>query len=242
MSDADIILYATPSSATIEAEASQMERLPRYGGDYTVTPSDRNIILPIKDMVAAHDITVIGDEDLISENIRDGINLFGVDGSLTPNTGYYEGSMDITPKTTSQILPTNGKVVNGDIKVRAYSPGNIIVTSKTVTPSSDSLSIAFTGINYPPKVFYVQPVTAIAISTTRYILVASHYTSTTVNSISAYKPSSTSTSPTTAVYATTKYTYNANAKTLTVTSPNATTVGYFKGTVQYRLVYAYLNA
>ena len=57
---------------------------------------------------------------LTADNIRKDVTILGVTGTLeTGETDPYTGAMTVTPSTTEQTLPTDGKTVTGDIKVEA---------------------------------------------------------------------------------------------------------------------------
>ena len=58
---------------------------------------------------------------LIPGNIKKDVTLLGVTGTLEEGgeVDPYTGTMTVTPSTTEQTLPTDGKTVTGDIKVEA---------------------------------------------------------------------------------------------------------------------------
>ncbi len=51
-----------------------------YTGVNPIVPGTSDLVIA-KDTYFAKDVMVMGDSDLISENIKDGVNIFGVTGS-----------------------------------------------------------------------------------------------------------------------------------------------------------------
>ena len=62
---------------------------------------------------------------IVAENIKKGVSILGVEGTLDEQGGKlpdYEGATDVTPSLEEQTLATANKSVNSDIIVRAISP------------------------------------------------------------------------------------------------------------------------
>ena len=79
---------------------------------------------------------------LTAENIRKDVTILGVTGTLEAGeTDPYTGAMTVTPSTTEQTLPTDGKTVTGDIKVEAIEEEK----------SQDGISLRLTSPPWEPS-------------------------------------------------------------------------------------------
>lgn len=105
--DGGVILYESGDSANIiasvsesgfiEAGAHTVGNITIHPGG-TITPSRGTLVEHTKNRYVLDDITVEGDENLVAENIKSGVSIFGVAGS-------YEGSLkyDATVKYDSVV-------------------------------------------------------------------------------------------------------------------------------------------
>ena len=100
---------------------------------------------------------------IVAENIKKGVSILGVEGTLDEQGGKlpdYEGATDVTPSLEEQTLTTAGKSVNSDITVKAIEPvydsGVNVVDAVTdeATTATKTTSKAIT--NKSSKV-YVRP-------------------------------------------------------------------------------------
>lgn len=60
----------------------------RYLDAQTITPGTENIVIPAASYLKGAQ-TILGDPDLIPENIKNGVDIFGVKGTCPPNNGKY---------------------------------------------------------------------------------------------------------------------------------------------------------
>lgn len=54
-----------------------------WTGSYTITPTTSNIVIP-EDTVFNETFTVLGDVDLLPKNIKNGIDIFNIQGTADP--------------------------------------------------------------------------------------------------------------------------------------------------------------
>lgn len=77
---------ALSENPTLEEIIDEAERLNNLvidrGGTRTITPSTTNQVLSKGNYKG--DITILGDSDLIASNIKSGVNIFGINGSVKP--------------------------------------------------------------------------------------------------------------------------------------------------------------
>ena len=70
----------------------------------SVTPSSNTqIITPSTGHDGLSSVTVWGDSDLIASNIKNGVNIFGVSGTLISNTVYYNLNQTLTITNSKKI-------------------------------------------------------------------------------------------------------------------------------------------
>lgn len=113
-----------------------------------VSPSTEDlIVLPDKGFDALKSVTVKGDADLISSNIKDGVELFGITGTYTGEPIYFQ-SKEISPsETTTDVFPDTGYNGLSKVTVKGISQtyvGSKVprVTAKTITPgTTDKIAI-----------------------------------------------------------------------------------------------------
>lgn len=111
-----------------------------------------------------------------------------------------------------------------------------VVLVAEATPSANSLTLEFTGLSGEPTLFSVHPKENITLGSTRYILGVDYDGENTVG-IQGYSSGSFMSSSATATYSATAFSWTYANGTLTVTSGNATTGGYFMSGITYQLVY-----
>lgn len=104
-----------------------------------------------------------------------------------------------------------------------------IVTQK---PSSNSTSIAFTGLPGEPKMFAIIPTANITLGTTRYVT-GVVYDGETTHGTYGYRSGSSATS----YYSSSYFRWTYGNGTLTVTATSSTNGGNFTSTANYQLVY-----
>lgn len=107
-----------------------------------VSPSTEDIIvLPDKGFDALKSVTVKGDIDLKAENIKDGVELFGITGTYTGEPIHFQ-SKEISPsETTTDVFPDAGYNGLSKVTVKGISQtyvGSKVprVAAKTITPGT----------------------------------------------------------------------------------------------------------
>ena len=107
-----------------------------------VSPSTEDIIvLPDEGFDALKSVTVKGDIDLKAENIKDGVELFGITGTYTGEPIHFQ-SKEISPsETATDIFPDAGYNGLSKVTVKGISQtyvGSKVprVTAKTITPGT----------------------------------------------------------------------------------------------------------
>lgn len=116
----------------------------------TVTPTKNSQIITADTNYDGLDtVTVNGDENLVAENIAEGISIFGVEGSLSGNSSGYTLD-DFNGSTISGSLTVNGT------KVRAYAFYGFKKVTSISAPNATALEqhafgycTAATSINLP---------------------------------------------------------------------------------------------
>lgn len=107
-----------------------------------VSPSTEDIIvLPDKGFDALKSVTVKGDIDLKAENIKDGVELFGITGTYTGEPIHFQ-SKEISPsETATDVFPDAGYNGLSKVTVKGISQtyvGSKVprVVAKTITPGT----------------------------------------------------------------------------------------------------------
>lgn len=75
-----------------------------YNGPSIITPGTKDIIIP-KNTILSNDLTILGDSDLVSNNIKEGIDIFGITGSASNN--IISGT--ITASSTTSLTINHNK-------------------------------------------------------------------------------------------------------------------------------------
>lgn len=90
----------------------------------TVIPSSSELVITAdKNFDGLKEVTVQGDEDLVPENIKDGVNIFGVQGSLSTSGG---GSSNLGEK----IITSNGEYYAEDDGYDGYNYVDVSVAAE----------------------------------------------------------------------------------------------------------------
>lgn len=107
-----------------------------------VSPSTEDlVVLPDEGFDALKSVTVKGDIDLKAENIKDGVELFGITGTYTGEPIHFQ-SKEISPsETTTDVFPDAGYNGLSKVTVKGISQtyvGSKVprVAAKTITPGT----------------------------------------------------------------------------------------------------------
>lgn len=189
-------------------------------------------------------------------SMLDGVKAYDKTGKLIEGSIQSQAAQTITPKTTDQTIAAgkylsgvqtiegDSNLVAGNIKkgVSIFGvdgsyegeggSGSASVASVESTPTSNALSISFTGLSGEPTMFSVHPKENITLGSTRYVL-GVDYNGETTKGLQGYRASTSAT----ATYSETAFTWKYENGTLTVTSGSATTGGYFGNGFTYELTY-----
>lgn len=169
---------------------------------------------------------LVQDTSLIS--IGDKVRaLSGVEGSMSLNT------MRDKIEAASNEVVTQSSLINQvkETLLEKINAGAIISTA-TVTPTSNSTSINFTGVTDTPVYFCVAPIGNTALSSSsRYAINVVYDGNATVGIYS---------NRTTATYTTNGYSWTYSNGTLNVKSASTSNGGYFKSGTSYQLTYVTL--
>ena len=87
-------------------------------------------------------------KNLTPANIKKDVSVLGVTGeAIVADNGDYTGAVEVTPKTTEQVLKTDEKVVHEDITIKAIEPqyegkdnanlGSYVIQDSTLTEEPD---------------------------------------------------------------------------------------------------------
>lgn len=134
---------ALSTNPTLKEIVDEIERLNNLiinrDGARTITPSTSNQVLSKGNYKG--DITVIGDSDLISSNIRSGKNIFGINGSLVEGIpgGKKWASGSLTPTSNDKFTYVSGSTVymyKVEVTNLSFKPKYIIITDGSKTLSS----------------------------------------------------------------------------------------------------------
>lgn len=106
-----------------------------YDGETTITPSSVSQTLETKDKVVQSNIVVLGDENLKASNIKKGVTIFGVEGTLE---GGQTAKDDIKIINLSQLTSTSDIVSACNGLVEISSDGSLETFSPVAAYNYDS--------------------------------------------------------------------------------------------------------
>lgn len=143
------------------------------------------------------------------------------------------GKVSVSPNIQPITIYESG-IFEAPEGVDGYSPVTVDIKSAdigttTVTPSSNSRSISFTGLSGEPKMFSVCPDGNTSLSS------STRYATNVVYDGSSTRGIYSTTS--TATHTTNGFTWTYNDGTLTISTASTSNGGYFRSNIQYRLTY-----
>lgn len=163
----------------------------------------------------------------IANKIRALLGISGVMGldDMATNLTTTQNNVDAQADLIEQI----SSVLEGKAGTIIIEP---TIAQVSVTPSSNSTSISFTGVTAEPKMFSVSPTGNISLGTTRYVTGVS-YDGTTTHGTYGYRSSSSGTS----YYSASYFTWEYSDETLTIKTSSSTNGGNFKSGTTYIVTY-----
>lgn len=171
--------------------------------------------------------TIKGDPELIAENIRSGVTIFGVEGTHSGSGGV--DTSDATA-TSSDILSGKTAYVNGQKITGGYGIATATANSSSTT---DTASLDYTVKGKPIAWSIIQTINSRDWDNFRFICACnSNGASTSMTTESSYGRQ----------YVYSKYvTSEYKDGTLTVSTSSVTNTGNFRGGITYQLFYIYEN-
>lgn len=123
------IYQGTTKLTSFSSGLSDVKPPENYTGDYLVVPTDQPQILSTKNKKLTSNLKVTADAQLLPENIKEGVELFGVTGTAT--SGFPPNGMSWTQ--------------SGDISFSCIEYGNGLFVG---VDSGGSLEYSSNGINW----------------------------------------------------------------------------------------------
>lgn len=164
----------------------------------------------------------------IADKIR---TLLGISGTM----GLDKMSTNLqtavtTVDTQTDLIAQIEAALEGKTAVAPVTPVTIAAT--TTRPSSNSTSIAFTGVSAEPKLFAICPTGNVTLGSTRYVT-SVIYDGTKTHGLYGYRSGSSATS----YYSASYFTWTYSNGTLTVKTSSSSNGGNFSSAGTYHLVY-----
>lgn len=136
---------ALTENPTLVQIVDEMERLNNLiidrGGARTITPSTSNQVLNKGNYKG--DITVLGDSDLVAENIKKGANIFGVNGLFEGGKKWAMGEATLFREyarfTNNDSLAYVNKI---NVSGLSFKPFMVVITSTAGIPLDGCVTIA----------------------------------------------------------------------------------------------------
>lgn len=161
----------TTSAVTFTAERGYYASdtrlsLYKYTGKTNITPSKSNQALATRSKYVGNDITILGDANLLPENIKNGVSIFGVNGTYTATQNpipYVRGSIkSLTPASIIYYNTTDNYYVyynimqyaeNANEKVPLHSLLVYGSSNSTAPPYYTGLTLLNSSTQSPPRIF-----------------------------------------------------------------------------------------
>lgn len=158
----------------------------------------------------------------------------GIRELIGSSDNMYLSDMSTNLQTAVDTVDTQTSLI---AQIEAALEGKTAAASSTIAtattkPSSNSTSIAFTGVSGEPKLFAICPTGNITLGSTRYVT-SVIYDGTTTHGIYGYRSGSSATS----YYSASYFTWTYSNGTLTIKTSSSTNGGNFSSSATYMLVY-----
>ena len=112
------VVTLTKTAGMIDSGTETMVIPTALPSSVRVTPGTQDVVYHLTDKYCQGDLTIAGDPNHISSNIKQGVSLFGVVGSYAGATYQpYGGATSVTPSRYGQTLYTGGKYVGSNITI-----------------------------------------------------------------------------------------------------------------------------
>ena len=162
----------------------------------------------------------------IADKIR---ALLGITGALGMDAMATNLQSAITETESQESLISQ---IEAALEGKTGAAPGVSVGSASTKPSSNSTSIAFTGLKGQPKMFAISPTGNITLGSTRYVT-SVMYDGDTTHGTYGYRASSSATS----YYSASYFTWTYSNGTLTVRTNSSTNGGNFTSSATYKLAY-----
>jgi len=125
----------------LEISSSEYEH---FTPESSYTPTTTDTTLATTGKVMDGDVIIVGDADLLADNIKTGVELFGVTGTYEGETyDHFTPETSYTPTTTATTLTTDGKIVDGNITIAGDT--NLIASNIKSGVSIFGITGTYTG-------------------------------------------------------------------------------------------------
>lgn len=138
----------------------------KYTGKTSITPSKSNQALATRSKYVGNDITILGDAKLLPENIKNGVSIFGVNGTYTCTQNpipYVRGSIkSLTPNSIIYYNTTDNYYIyynimqyaeNTNEKVPLHSLLVYASINSTAPPYYTGLTLLNSSAQSTPRIF-----------------------------------------------------------------------------------------
>lgn len=164
-----------------------------------------------------------------------GVNFIEVNTAEGMRTVMDLRELTVTPETLLKGIKAKNALGEDIVGVHECSGGGGSVAVAEATPTSNALSLSFSGLSGEPVAFAVVARENVTMASTRYVL-AVVCENGDISGVCGYKSGSMMSSTATA-YAVDGFSWEYENGVLTVTSDSASTSGYFMNGITYNLVY-----
>ena len=142
----------------------------------TITPSTSNQIITSCKYLTG-DQTILGDANLVASNIKNGVNIFGVTGTLNTGVDTSDATATASDILSSKTAYVNGSKVTGTIKTVEQATPSISVNSSGLITASATQSTGYVsnGTKSATKQLTTQAAQTITPGTTNKTIASGRY-------------------------------------------------------------------